>query len=277
LSASSAHSIHNLYRRRFIGGSDARIIMGNDDAALLRLWREKRGEAEPEDLSGNLVVQLGVATEALNRHWFERNTGQAITAVQRRVPHPVIRFLAATLDGMVEGTGAVFESKFMLPWSFSEEAAAEKYMAQLQHNMWVTNAGTAVLSIITGGGKWVELTIPADSLYQHLLLTAEKKFWRCVESGELPRLFLAEPPKVRIEAVRIIDMSSSNSWAEFAGVFRRTHAASLEHERAKAELKKLVPEDAKEAIGHGIRAKRSRSGAVSFELREGEANDASLQ
>ena len=85
-------------RRCFIGGSDARVIMGNDEAALLHLWREKRGEAEPEDLSGNLIVQLGVATEALNRHWYERNTGRAITAVQRRVEHPVIRFLAATLD-----------------------------------------------------------------------------------------------------------------------------------------------------------------------------------
>src|SRR6516165_865798 len=204
-------------RRRFMGGSDARVIMGTDEAALLRLWQEKRGEAEPEDLLGNLVVQLGVVTEALNRQWFERNTGQVVTAVQRRVQHPVIRFLAATLDGIVEGTGAVFESKFMLPWSFSEEAAAQKYIAQVQHNMWVTNARVAALSIITGGGKWVELTIPADSLYQHLLLTAEKKFWRCVESGEPPRLFLAEPPKVRIEAVRIVDMGSSNSWAEFAG------------------------------------------------------------
>src|SRR5262245_64518255 len=101
-----------------IGGSDARIIMGNDEPALLRLWREKRGEAEPEDLSDNLVVQLGIVTEDLNRRWFERNTGQVVTAVQQRVQHPVIRFLAATLDGMVEGTGAVFESKFMLPWSF---------------------------------------------------------------------------------------------------------------------------------------------------------------
>ena len=154
-----------IHRRAFIGGSDARIIMGTDEAALLHLWREKRGEAEPEDLSGNLVVQLGIVTEGLNRLWFERNTGQIVTAVQRRVEHPVIRFLAATLDGMVEGTGAVFESKFMLPWSFSEEAAVQKYTAQLQHNMWVTSATTAVLSIITGGGKWVELTIPADSLY----------------------------------------------------------------------------------------------------------------
>ena len=149
-------------RRSFIGGSDARIIMGTDENALLRLWREKRGEAEPEDLSDNLPVQLGAATESLNRLWYERNTGQVVTAVQRRVKHPVIRFLAATLDGVVEGTGAVFEAKFMLPWSFSEETAAQKHMAQLQHNMWITNATTAVLSIITGGGKWVELTIPAD-------------------------------------------------------------------------------------------------------------------
>jgi predicted phage-related endonuclease len=242
--------------------------MGDDEAALFRLWREKRGEVEPEDLSRNLIVQLGVVTEPLNRHWFERNTGQVLTGVQRRVQHPAVRWMAATLDGMVEASGAVFEAKFMLPWSFSEEGAAEKYMPQLQHNMSVTNSKLSVLSIITGGGKWVEISISADPLYQHLLLTAEKKFWRCVESGEPPRLFGVEPPRPRIEAVRIVDMSASNSWAEFAGVFRSTRGAFLEHERAKVELKGLMPEDAKEAIGHGVRAKRSKSGAVSFDLLE---------
>jgi hypothetical protein len=132
--------------------------------------------------------------------------------------------------------------------------------------MWVTNAKTAALSIITGGGKWVEIAISADPLYQHLLITAEKKFWRCVENGEPPRLFGVEPPRPRIEAVRIVDMGASNSWAELAGVFRSTRSSYLEHERAKSELKVLMPEDAKEAIGHGIRAKRSKSGAVSFDL-----------
>ncbi len=258
--------INHRNRRDFLGGSDARTVMGADEAALLRLWREKRGEAEPEDLSDNLLVQLGSVTEPLNRLWYEKNTGQAIRDVQRHVQHPIIRWMAATLDGVIEGTGAVFEAKFMLPWSFSEEAAAEKYMPQLQHNMWVTNANQAVLSIITGGGKWVEITVPADSLYQHLLLAAEKKFWRCIETGEQPRLFMADPPRVRLEAIRIVDMSSSNSWAEFAGLFRNTRAAHLEHERAKTELKNLVPEDVKEAIGHGIRAKRSKSGAISLDL-----------
>jgi len=255
-------------RRAFIGGSDARIIMGDDEAALIRLWREKRGEVEPEDLSGNLVVQLGNATEELNRSWYERNTGQVVTDVQRRVFHPVKRWMAATLDGKVEGTGAVFEAKFALPWSFSEEAAVEKHMAQLQHNAWVVAARSAALSIITGGGKWVEMTIPADPLYQHLLLTAEKKFWRCVESGEPPHLFGVEPPRPRVAAVRIVDMSASNSWAEFAATYRRTRPAYQENEGAKVDLKKLMPEDAREAVGHGVRARRSKSGAISFDLLE---------
>jgi predicted phage-related endonuclease len=215
------------HRRSFIGGSDARIIMGTDEAALVRLWREKRGEAEPADYSDNLIVQLGVATEPLNRRWFEKTTGGVLRDVQRWIGHPVIRWMAATLDGIVEGSGAVFEAKFMLPWLFSEEAAAEKHMAQVQHNMWVANATGAVLSIITGGGKWVE---------------------------------------IKLSALRIVDMNSSNAWAEFSSVFRRTRDAHLEHEKAKTELKGLIPEDAKEAAGHGVRAKRSKSGAVSFDL-----------
>jgi predicted phage-related endonuclease len=265
------------HRRQFIGGSDARIIMGDNEAALIRLWREKRGEIEPQDLSGNLLVQLGVATEPLNRAWFERNTGRTLKDVQRWIRHPVIRWMGATLDGLVESTGAVFEAKFMLPWSFSEEGAATRHMAQLQHNMWITNARESALSIITGGGKWIEIAVPADPLYQHLLLTAEKKFWRCVESGEPPRLFGVEPPRPRIEAVRVVDMSGSNSWAEFAALYRETRDASIAHERAKAELKSLLSEDTKEAFGHGVRARRSRSGAVSFEFLETESGDAPVQ
>ena len=180
--------------------------MGDDEGALLRLWREKRGEVEPEQLSGNLIVQLGLATEDLNRRWYETSTGgQGITDLQRQVRHPALLGMAATLDGRVEATGAVFEAKFMLPWSFSEEAA------QLQHNMWVVASRAAVLSVITGGGKWVEITTHADPLYQHLIITAERKFWRYVESGEPPRLFRVEPPKPRIQAVRIVDMSGSNA------------------------------------------------------------------
>jgi hypothetical protein len=91
------------------------------------------------------------------------NTGQVLTDVQQQIRHPVLRWMAATLDGRVEATGEVFEAKFMLPWAFSEEAAAEKSMPQLQHNMWVVTARSAVLSVITGGGKWVRDHHPCRS------------------------------------------------------------------------------------------------------------------
>jgi predicted phage-related endonuclease len=264
-------------RRHFIGGSDARIIMGRDEKALLRLWREKRGEEAPIDLSGVLVVQLGIATEDLNRRWYELNSGHRVSDIQRHTTHRTMPWMAATLDGLVKETGAVFEAKFMLPWSFSEEAAAEKHMAQLQHNMLVAGPKKSVLSIITGGGKWIELSIEADPIYQTILIAAEKAFWRAVKIGEPPVLFDCEPPRPRIEAVRVVDMNASNSWAEFASLFCETRQAHAEHERAKSELRALMPEDAKEAIGHGIRAKRSKSGAISFDLLWMEASHASLQ
>jgi predicted phage-related endonuclease len=273
---SNVYATAHRSRKTFVGGSDARIIMGQDEAALIRLWREKRGEIEPQNLSGNLIVQLGVVTEDLNRRWYEANTGRVITDIQRRIRHPILRWMGATLDGRVQGSEAVFEAKFMLPWSFSEEAAVTKYMPQLQHNMWVVAARSAVLSVITGGGRWVEITTHADPLYQHLIVTQERKFWRCVESGEPPALFGVEPPKPRIGAVRIVDMSTSNAWAEFAGIFVRTRDAHLEHERAKAELKGLVPDDVQQAIGHAVHARRSKAGAITFELLKREEDNAAV-
>jgi hypothetical protein len=150
-------------------------------------------------------------------------------------------------------------------------------MAQLQHNMWVTHLRSAVLSIITGGGKWVEITVPMDPLYLSALVSPGKKFWRCVQSGEVPHLINAEAPRARIEAIRIVDMNSSNSWAEFAALFRNTREAFLEYKRAKSELKALMPEDAKEALEHGIRARRSKSGAVSSDPLSMEVSHASVQ
>jgi predicted phage-related endonuclease len=264
-------------RRQFIGGSDARIIMGKDQKPLSRLWREKRGEEASLDLSGVLIAQLGVVTEDLNRRWYELNSGNCVSDVQRHVAHRTIPWMAATLDGLVKATGAVFEAKFMLPWSFSEEAAAEKHMAQLQHNMLVTGTKKAILSIITGGGTWVELSVEADPIYQTILIAAERAFWQSVKNGELPALFDCEPPKPRIEAVRVVDMNTSNSWAELASLFSETRNAHADHERAKSELKALVPEDAKEAVGHGVRAKRSKSGAISFDLVKMEVSHASIQ
>ena len=254
-------------RRLFIGGSDARIIMSADEAALDPPL-EGKARREPSRRISATISSSSSASPP------RRSTGPGTSATPGAASPtssagfstPCIASWPRPSTGSSNDLDAVFEAKFMLPWSFSEEAAAEKHMAQLQHNMWVTNARSAALSIITGGGKWIEMTIPADALYQHFLVTAERRFWRCVRPERRPRPYGVEPPRARIEAVRIVDMSESNSWAEFAGLFCATRSAFLDHERAKSELKALMPEDAKEASGHGVRAKRSKSGAVSFDL-----------
>ena len=144
----------------------------------------------------------------------------------------------------------------------------EKHMAQVQHNMWVTNLKSAALSIITGGGKWVEITVPIDPLYLYfsVLVTAEKKFWRCVQSGEMPHLINVEVPRPRIEAIRIIDMSSSNSWAEFAALFRNTRAAFLDHERAKAKPKPSSPKTRRKQSGTACAPSARKTVAISFDV-----------
>jgi len=134
--------------------------MGDDEEALIRLWREKRGEIEPKDLSANLIVQLGVVTEDLNRRWYEANSGHVITDIQRRIRHPILRWMGATLDGWVQATEAVFEAKFMLPWSFSEEAAVQKYMPQLQHNMWWRHERLSCRSLPAAGSGWRSPPMP---------------------------------------------------------------------------------------------------------------------
>src|ERR1700745_3707258 len=214
--------------------------MGKDEKALLRLWREKRGEEDPPDLSSVLIVQLGLVTEDLNRRWHDLNSGHRISDIQRHAIHRTMPWMAATLDGLVKETGAVFEAKFMLPWSFSEEAAAEKHMAQLQHNMLVAGTKKSVLSIINGGGKWIELSVEADPIYQTILIAAEKAFWRAVKTGETPVLFDCEPPQPRIETVRVVDMTAPTSGAKFASLFCATRQAHAEHERAKSELRALM-------------------------------------
>ena len=260
-------------RRDFIGGSDARIIMGDDEAALVWLWREKRGEAEPEDLSRNLIVQLGVATEGLNRRWYEgpmpggrSSTSSGMSATQRSAGWGPPSMAA------LRGPGRSSRPSSCCPGRSRRKQPPRSICPSSSITCGLWRLGRQLLSVITGGGKWVEIVANADPLYQHLIVTAERKFWRCVESGEPPRLFGVEPPKPRIEVVRIVDMTASNAWAEFAAVFTRTKAAHAEHEQAKAELKGLMPDDAKEAVGHGVRAKRSKSGAVSFDLHGAEGD-----
>jgi putative phage-type endonuclease len=257
-------------RRLGIGGSDANTIMGGEEEKIIRLWREKRGEIEPEDLSWVLPVQMGLATEELNERWFTHHTGLKVVCQQEMVvsnDHPWMR---VTLDGVVEPPDfsasvllsecPVWEAKHLSQFTKKDEPPV-KYYPQLQHQMAVTGASKAYLSVIFGTFDYQYYEIEADPLYQAQLIAAERAFWACVETGDPPCVINVPAP---VEAIRKADMSASNAWAEHADKWLKTRAYSQTFDKATKELKALVDADVVEASGHGVTARRNKAGSISL-------------
>lgn len=245
-----------------IGGSDANIILSGNAQRILRLWREKRGEVEAEDLSSMLAVMLGSWTEAFNRQWYERQTGLGVTDVGQFTVQADLPWRRSTLDGFVEEKSSVWEAKHVNAFTNAEEVLL-RYMPQLQHNMAVVGVENAILSVIYGNHKWECYEIASDWLYQDELLAAETRFWDCVGSGELP-VPVPPPPPPRLTGTRELCFEGNNAWAAAASDWRDNVAAAKIHANALKALKELIEDDVTRAYGHGIEAKRSKSGAISI-------------
>ena len=247
-------------------GRDASIIMGFDDEALVALWQRKRGEGE-KDRGPSLVGELAKASLAANKAAFERATGRKVVTGETRLRHPRLRWMGAILEGRLED-GALFEAKFVPGSDIEPLSARIAFLAHVQHDLWAAQAKVAALSILTGDGRWFETSIEADPLYQHLLLTAEKRFLRALEAGERPTRFLLEPPASEAAPLTVVDMSSSREWAQAAREFKMTARAHAEHERARARLAKLLPADVFRGAAAGVVAERVPLGPVRFSLIE---------
>jgi hypothetical protein len=250
-------------RMTSIGGSDAKIIMSGDQGAIERLWREKRGEAEPENLDHVIIVNMGNLTEAYNLDLFEEATGLVVTDEQKKVFHPEWDKAHSTLDGIArkaeDGPAvAVVEAKWMLPFGFSVQAAIEKHFPQVQHNMMTTGIDVSYLTILTGGGSHFVARVEADLFYQIALLQHEKDFWECVETGKIPGNPVIEVPLA--ERVVIHDMTGNNEWADLAATVIATKTQAEKHDKAKKGLLKLFPADAAVAKGHGVSINLSAGG-----------------
>lgn len=261
-------------RKSAIGGSDANIIMAGDPDKLLKLWREKRGEVEADDLSSILAVQMGSFTEPLNVAWYEKQTGNSVTARGDIRQHGIHTFMRCTLDGIVcDPFGevgadqiAVFEAKHVGTRSTDAEVFA-RYVPQLTHNCLCSDLPSAVLSVFKGNGDWAMFEYDVDAGYANALIAAEANFWSCVQTGE-PPVPLPLPPAPKPKGVKEYDMSGSNSWATFAAEYLETALAADRHEIAKKELKILVPDDASKAFGAGITINRDKRGALRFATKE---------
>ncbi len=245
-----------------VGGSDANIILSGDRDRIFKLWREKRNEAVAPDLSDNLAVVLGSWTEPFNRQWYEKITGQNVDSVGTSISCSTYSWRRCTLDGLITTTGAVWEAKHTNAFARPDDVL-ERYMPQLQHNMAVAKAESAVLSVIFGNHKFEIFEIAADWLYQLDLLQAEEEFWDCVLSGREP-VPAAVPPAPRPIGTREVCLEGNNAWASAAVDWLENRAAAKCHSTACSVIKTLVEDDVCRAFGHGIEAKRSKSGALSI-------------
>lgn len=248
-------------RRHYIGGSDANILMSGNEEKIHRLWQIKTGQAEEEDLSWVLPVQMGIATEELNLRWFEHETGMKIYNRGEHivlVEHP---FMACTLDGRVAGDGSVpFEAKHVNAFTNFDEQR-EKYWPQLHHNMAVTGASAAWLSVFLGTLKYEYERIECDNAYLAALLDRETAFWKHVESGTPPTAFapvVAPAPP----AVKEYDMAGHNGWAIHAAAWKSTRMEADQFKQAEKTIKSFTPDDAARAFGHGIECKRDKAGRL---------------
>lgn len=261
-------------RKDCLGGSDANTIMSGDDKRLLKLWREKRGEAEPEDLSDNLAVQMGSFTEPFNIAWFEKQTGYRVTCnglALRSKEHP---FMGCTLDGLVAETWpengeingrelGVFEAKHCGTRNTDAELFA-RYVPQLTHNCIVAGERRAWLSIFKGNGDWVMFEMALDDRYAEALVHAEEVFWEHIRNGT-PPVDMPDPPETPLPVgVKEADLSASNFWCSYAADLIDTRHAHQRHEDAKKQLKELVEPDVTRAYGAGIECRRDKRGALRF-------------
>lgn len=255
-------------RKAWIGGSDANTIMSGNEARIIRLWQEKRGEVEGEDLSDILAVQMGSFTEPFNAAWFEKQTGMTVQGcgkVCRTEAHGVP--MRATLDGeafdpMTDECRGVFEAKHVGTRNTDSEIFA-RYVPQLTHNCMCSGSETAFLSVFKGNGDWFVMEYDLDPGYAAALIEAERAFWECVRTGEPPHP-LPAPPTPKPKGVIEYDMSCANEWASHAADYLETELAADRHEIAKKSLKALVPDDASKCFGHGIIINRTKAGALRF-------------
>lgn len=255
-------------RRRFIGGSDANKIMSGDPDKILRLWREKRGEEESEDLSGSIPVMLGSFTEPFNVAWYEKVTGREVWARGDVLHSPAFSYMTVTLDGLTyteDGTKAIFEAKHVNAFSKIPDVV-QRYMPQLHHNMHCAQLDRAILCVLHGTTNQHIIDVRRDDWYMAQLIEAEREFWDSVMSGTNPPVAQQESAIDAIEAIRVVDMSNSNSWAVAANSWINSRPAARLFEQSIKDIKSLLEPDVRVAFGHGIRAVRHKNNAIAISI-----------
>lgn len=256
-------------RRNYIGGSDANTIMSGDPDKVLRLWEEKTGKREPENLDDVLPVQMGLWTEGLNLAWYERQTGNTVYGRRQQFvckEHPWIK---ARPDGLTtlsehDGAKAVIDAKHVGAFNFDMDQRAAYYSPQLYVQMMCVDCHYGVLSVFSGTMTWEQKVVERDPLYEALLVKELARFWECVKTGEPPVEIAEVAPPVPLSMMREVNMVGHNEWTHHEQTYIELEDNAKAFEAAKKSLKGLVEDDVKLAKGSALQVKRGKSGALTF-------------
>ena len=247
-------------RRKGIGASDAAKIVAGE---WHKLWLEKTGRAESEDLSGVWAVQLGSHTENLNLDWYARRGDCEVIYRGKVFVSEAVPFMRCTLDGATV-EGIIIEAKHVNGYSKIEEVTA-RYTPQVQHQLFCSGCTTGVLSVIIGAAEPTLVTIDRDDFWLAEYVGMAKEFWGFVERDEEPtKGKVMEIAPIAADKMREVDMTGNNAWASAAADFISFEANAKLFEMAKKDLKNMIEPDVGKATGHGLIASRSKAGAISF-------------
>lgn len=235
------------------------VLMEGDMEKILDLWKELVGDPTwvAPDFSDNWPVNFGEATEDINLKWFSKKHG-SISRVGEVVVHPTKPF-AATLDAWSDAHNCPIECKTV--GGFEKfETIIQRYQPQMQFQMYLAQATQCAFSVIEGGREPRVELINRDEPYIQTMLDRATLFMKAVENMERPVAIL--PAQAPVKPIRSYDFSTNNAWCHLAGVFMNTKSQAQEHERAKSELKDMVPADAQRITGGGIIVERDRASRI---------------
>ena len=268
-------------RRSTLRGSCINILASGDYKRIDRLFKEKTGELEPEDLSGKWPIQFGQCTEILNLHTFEQKNGVKIDSYQRVVRSPTEPWMAATLDGAFYlGGRVVIDAKWTAGRPFENEEWADVLPRIVRYNTPQLHWGArilgeiegrrierGVLSIIRAANPPTTHFIELKQSYTDHLVELGRTFMEGVKKGEMPFIDFSEEPPVPVEERQPYDMEKDvaplkqRAWKRNADVWLQTKGAAESFKQADKNLKLLIPRDASTASGAGIRVRVSSNGA----------------
>lgn len=244
-----------------LGGSDMGCLMRGDAVKIHDLWLEKTGQKIPDDLSDIWPVQLGVATEPLNREWFERRQRMQISRVGDVVTHFAHDWACVTLDGWIDELQCPLECKHV-GGREPLEVIIERYQPQMQWQCEVTGADQCALSVIMGVTEPIVEFIKRDAAYAREMVKRGAQFIQCVRN-KMPPVELPAVP-APIDAKAVYDMAGNNVFGAHANTWLELRLSADMCADAAKILKSLCPPDAKKVHGYGVQITRDRAGRLSL-------------